>query len=216
MNKIIFALTLCSFSLAHAQAPAPAEKKPAAADAKAPAADAKAPAGGDAMAAMMAMTKPGPEQDALKPFAHNVTSTGSVVAGGMAPGSPEMPTKGKATCKWITGNMWVSCDIEEGMGTGPKAMKWLGHWVFGYDNMAKAYRGVMSDNFGMMERMTGKLDGAKLTWESIDEMKIPNMPSKSRITLDATDPKAIKFTEEVFQGGKWTVHATATHKVAAK
>jgi hypothetical protein len=215
MNKILFAFALCSFSVAHAQAPA-AEKKPAATT-KAPAADAKAPPpGGDPMAAMMAMTKPGPEQEALKPFSHSVTSTGSVVAGGMGPGSPEMPTKGKATCKWINGNMWVSCDIEESMGAGPKAMKWVGHWVFGYDNLAKSYRGVMTDNFGMMERMKGTLEGTKLTWESVDEMKVPNMPSKSRVTMDAADPKALKFTEEVFQDGKWSVHGTATHKVAAK
>jgi hypothetical protein len=213
MNKLTVVLALFSFSVAHAQAPAPAEKKPAA-DAKAPAA--KAPAGGDPMAAMMAMAKPGPEQEALKPFAKSVTSTGTMVAGGMGPGSPETPTKGKSTCKWIAGNMWVQCDIDETMGAGAKAMKWAGHWVFGYDNVAKAYRGVMTDNFGMMERMKGSLDGSKLTWESQDEMKIPNMPSKSRITLDATDPKNIKFTEEAFIDGKWTVHGTATHKVAAK
>jgi hypothetical protein len=214
MNKLILAVSLCSFSVAHAQGAPAAEKKPAG-EAKAPAADAKAP-GGDPMAAMMAMSKPGPEQEALKPFAKNVVSTGTTVAGSMGPGSPEMPTKGKATCKWITGNMWVSCDIDSSTGAGAKAVKWAGHWVFGYDNQAKAYRGVMTDNFGLMARMKGSLEGSKLTWESMDETKIPNMPSKSRITLDATDPKNIKFTEEGFMGGKWTVQATATHKVAAK
>jgi hypothetical protein len=203
MNRLIIALALSAFSVAHAQAPA-TEKKPAA-EAKASAAD-----------AMAAMTKPGPDQDALKPFAKSVTSTGNVVAGAMGPGSPEMTTKGKSTCKWINGNMWVSCDIEEGMGAGPKATKWIGHWVFGYDNMAKGYRGVMTDNFGTMARMRGTLDGSKLVWETIDEMKMPGMPSKSRVTLDATDPKSIKFTEETFSDGKWSVHATATHKVASK
>lgn len=208
MNKLAFAALLFSFSVAHAQG---ADKKPAAA------ADSKAaPAGDDPMAKMMAMSKPGPDQEALKPFVHNIVSTGSMVAGSMGPGSPEMPTKGKASCKWIAANMWASCDIDETMGAGAKAMAWHGHWVFGYDNMSKGYRGVMSDNFGMMERMKGTLDGSKLIWESMDEMKIPNMPSKTRITEDATDPKNIKFTEEVMMGGKWMVHGTATHKVTGK
>ena len=35
-------------------------------------------------------------------------------------------------------------------GTGKTAMKWMGHWVFGYDVTAKGYRGTMSDNMGMM------------------------------------------------------------------
>jgi hypothetical protein len=212
MNKLTFVAVLLSFSVAHAQGTA-ADKKPA--GEKAPAADKAAP-GGDPMAAMMAMSKPGPDQEALKPFVHNITSTGNVVAGGMGPGSPEMPTKGKATCKWINNNMWAACDIDETMGTGAKAMKWSGHWVFGWDNLAKAYRGMMTDNFGMMERMKGSLDGTKMTWESMDEMKVPNMPSKSRITMDAADPKNIKFTEEVFMGGKWVVHGTATHKMSGK
>jgi hypothetical protein len=211
MNKLTIALLVCCTTVAaRAQAPA---AKPAAA----PAAGDKtaaAPAGADAMAAAMAMTKPGPNQDALKPYVHNVTSTGTMVAGAMGPGSPETPTKGKATCKWTTGNMWAVCDIEDTTGTGKQAMKWMGHWVFGWDNVAKAYRGVMVDNFGMAMRMKGTLDGTKMTWESMDELKVPGMPSKMRITEDAADAKNIKFTEEAFADGKWALHATATHKMA--
>ncbi len=210
MNKMmIVAVALLSGSVAFAQGAPAAGKAPAAE--KAPAAD-KAPAAGPHMAAM---AMPRPRQEALKPFVHNIVSTGTVVAGGMGPGSPEMTTKGKATCKWLPGNMWAACDIEDTSGTGKQAMHWMGHWVFGYDNIAKGYRGVMTDNFGMMGRMKGTLEGTKMTWETMDEMKIPNMPSKSRVSLDAADPKNIKFTEEVFMGGKWMPRSTAVHKTAA-
>ena len=201
MNKLVLVVSLCTFGLAHAQSGK--SDKPA-----------TPPSGGTAAAGAppaMEMPKPGPEQDALKPYAKNMTSVGTMAAGSMGPGSPEMATKGKATCKWIAGNMWVACDIEDSSGTGKTAMKWIGHWVFGYDVMAKGYRGTMTDNMGTMMPLKGTLDGAKLTWES-GEMKVPNMPTKMRFTEDATDPKAIKFTEEGMVGGKWVVRGTATHK----
>jgi hypothetical protein len=207
MNKLVIALSICTFGVtAYAQSGKSA--KPATAT---PPSGATAAAG--AAPEKMEMPKPGPEQDALKPFVHNMTSTGTTVAGAMGPNSPEMKTKGKAMCKWIDGNLWAACDIEESAGTGKTAMKWMGHWVFGYDALAKGYRGVMVDNMGMMMPMKGTLDGAKMTWESATEMKVPNMPSKMRFTEDATDPKNIKFTEEGEMNGKWMERSTAVHKV---
>src|SRR5258706_16152981 len=73
-------------------------------------------------AADMAPPKAGPETSALKPFMQNFTWTGTARAGAMAPGSPEMPTKGKATCKWAMGNLWAMCDLEDTAGTGKQAM----------------------------------------------------------------------------------------------
>ena len=210
MNKLVLAVSLCSFGLAQAQSGK--SDKPAAAPATPPAAAAPAAAAPPAMQA----PKPGPEHDALKPFVHNVTSTGTMAANAMGPDTPEMATKGKAMCKWLPGNMWAVCDIDDTSGTGKSAMHWMGHWVFGYDMMAKGYRGVMTDNMGMMMPMKGTLEGTKLTWESMNETKAPNMPSKSRMTLDATDAKAIKFTEEGFMNGKWVPMGSATHKMAGK
>jgi hypothetical protein len=128
----------------------------------------------------------------------------------------EMATKGKATCKWVLNNLWVVCDIEDVAGTGKDAKKWMGHWVFGWDFAAKGYRGTMTGSFGAQQQMKGTLEGAKMTWETMTEMKVPGMPSKFRFTEDATDPKAIKFTEEGFMNGKWMVHGTATHKPVGK
>jgi hypothetical protein len=103
--------------------------------------------------------------------------------------------------------------MEETSGTGKTAMKWQGHWVFGWDTMAKAYRGTMISTMGDMTEMKGTLDGSKLTWETGEMKGLPQgMPTKARVTLDATDAKAIKFTEEGYLNGKWVTTGTAVHK----
>jgi hypothetical protein len=201
MNKLLVAVSIFTFGTAFAQAPSGKAATP--------------PAGGTAAAAPpMEMPKPGPDQDAMKPFIHNGSYTGKH----MTPDGKEAPTKGKQTCKWLPGNMWASCDIEMSMGTGKAAMKWMGHLVMGYDNMAKGYRAVMTDNMGTMSRMKGTLDGKKMVWESMDEMKNapPGMPSKERVTDDATDPKEEKMTFEGMMGGKWMPTGSGSFKTSGK
>ncbi|HEY2743525.1 MAG TPA: hypothetical protein VGL86_02840 [Polyangia bacterium] len=197
MNKLVVALTLCTFGVAYAQSGTAA--KPA-----------TPPSGAAATPPMMEMPKPGPEQDALKPFIHNGSYTGTRVG----QDGKEMAEKGKQTCKWIAGNMWASCDIEMTAGSGKAAQKWMGHLVMGYDTMAKGYRAVMTDNMGMMGRMKGMLDGKKMVWESMDEMKVPGMPSKERVTDDATDPKSEKMTFEGWMNGKWVAAGSGSFKNA--
>ncbi|MCA1665410.1 MAG: DUF1579 domain-containing protein [Myxococcales bacterium] len=154
------------------------------------------------------MPKPGPEQEALKPIVKNGSGTGTR----MMPDGKEMPTKSKAMCKWLPGNMWAACDIDETMGTGKSAMHWMGHLVFGYDTAAKGYRAFMTDNMGLSSRMKGTLEGSKMVWESMDEMKMPGMPSKERVTEDFTDPKNDKITFEGMMNGKWTPMGQQTLK----
>lgn len=227
MQKLLTAALALSFGVAYAQAPAektakPAGEKPAAKSAgakpaaKAPAAGEKAaapgaPAAATAQAPAMTPPKPGPETEALKPFAKSATSTGTVPAGAYGT-NPEMPTRGRANCKWVLGKLWVSCDVQDTMGKGKQAMKWQGNWMFGYDYGDKGYRGVMTDNFGTQTEMKGTLEGSKLTWESVGEVEMMGHPTKIRITQDATDPKAIKFTSEHEANGKWVVDETAVHK----
>lgn len=231
MHKLLTAALALSFGVAYAQAPAektakPAGEKPAAKTAgtkpaatkpatKAPAAEkgaattaGKTPAG---EAPAMTPPKPGPETEALMPFSKSITSTGTVPAGAYG-ANPEMPTRGRATCKWTLDKLWISCDIQDTMGKGKQAMKWAGHWIFGYDFGDKGYRGVMTDNWGTQTEMKGTLDGSKLTWESVGEVDMNGKPTKIRITEDATDPKAIKFTSEHQADGKWVVDETAVHK----
>jgi hypothetical protein len=206
MNKLFIAVALCTFGTAYAQTsggtakPAPSGAKTAASGGTA------APAGG------MEMTppKPGAEQDALKPLVKGGTGTGMHVG----PDGKEVASKSKVTCKWLPGNMWAACDIDETVGAGKTAMKWMGHMVFGYDTAAKGYRAYMTDNWGMSSRMKGTLEGTKMVWESMDEMKMPNMPSKERVTEDFTDPKSEKLTFEGWMGGKWVPTGNATMKTA--
>lgn len=202
MNKLLLAGALCTFGLAHAQAVRTDKPTTAPSGTSTP-----GPA-----AATMQMPKPGPEQDALKPFVRN----GSYIGTRMMPDGKEMPQKGKQTCKWLPGNMWAACDIDMSTGAGKSAMKWMGHLVLGYDTMAKGYRAVMTDNMGMMGRMQGTLDGKKMVWESMDEMKMPNMPSKERVTDDATDPKVEKMTFEGYVNGKWMPLGSGEFKGGAR
>jgi hypothetical protein len=207
MNKLLIAVTLCSFGTAYAQSGTTA--KPATAPSGK---TATAPSGATAAPPTMEMPKPGADQDALKPFVHNGAYTGTRVG----PDGKEMATKGKQTCKWLPGNMWAACDIEMTSGTGKTAMKWMGHLVMGYDTLAKGYRAVMTDNMGMLGRMKGTLEGQKMTWESMDEVKVPGMPSKERVTDDATDPKVEKMTFEGWMGGKWVPTGSGSFKIAGK
>lgn len=206
MKKLLLAVTICTFGTAYAQgttaktAPAPSGGA------------AKTAPSGATAAPPMEMPKPGPDQDALKPFVHNGSYTGKH----MMPDGTEAASKGKQTCKWLPGNMWASCDIEMTTGTGKTAMKWMGHLVMGYDTMAKGYRAVMTDTMGMMARMKGTLDGKKMVWESMDEMKNapPGMPSKERVTDDATDAKEEKMTFEGWMNGKWMPTGSGSFKTA--
>jgi hypothetical protein len=110
MNKLLIAVTLCSFGTAYAQSGTTA--KPATAPSGK---TASAPSGATAAPPTMEMPKPGADQDALKPFVHNGAYTGTRVG----PDGKEMATKGKQTCKWLPGNMWAACDIEMTSG-GPE------------------------------------------------------------------------------------------------
>jgi hypothetical protein len=202
MNKLLLAVSLCTFGIAHAQSGK--SDKPATPPSGGTA------SGGTAAPPMMEMPKPGPDQDALKPFVHNGAYTGTR----MMPDGKEQPEKGKQTCKWLPGNMWASCDIDMTSGTGKTAMHWMGHLVIGYDTMAKGYRAIMTDNMGMLGRMKGTLDGKKMVWESMDEVKMPGMPTKERVTDDATDPKAEKMTFEGMMNGKWTPMGSGSFKTA--
>ena len=202
MNKLLVALTLCTFGVAYAQSGTSA--KPG-----------TAPSGAGAAPHAMEMPKPGPDQEALKPFVHNGSYTGTRVG----PDGKEMPTKGRQTCKWLPGNMWASCDIEMTTGSGKTAVKWMGHLVMGYDMMAKGYRGVMTDNMGMMGRMKGTLESpGKMVWESMDEMKggPPGMPTKERVTDDASEPKVEKMTFEGWMNGKWVPTGSGSFKTSGK
>jgi hypothetical protein len=190
---------------AHAQKTEKAEKAPAAKTEAAP------PAGGGPVAP----PKPGAEMKALAPIASNYTWAGTIKAGAMGPGTPEVKSKGKQHCKWIMNGLWAECDIEDTAGEGKAAMKWMGHMDFGWDVENKGYRMVGVDNMGTAYLLNGKAEGPKFVFESAADTLFMGQPIKYRFTFDTTDPKAIKFTDErSMKGGPWMVAEEATFKKA--
>lgn len=177
-------------------------------------ADAGKPMGAPPSAEEMAPPKPGPETMALKPLATTLTLAGNVPANAMGPGSPAMTTKGTHSCKWSADKLWLNCEIKDTMGTGKQAMTWNGHMMIGWDFTAKMYRAVMTDNMGAAMMMQGKMDGAKLPLESVGDYQMMGHPMKMRFTMDMTDPKAFKYTDERDMGksGKWTTFEEGTMK----
>jgi hypothetical protein len=226
MRNVLVVGLLFAFGNAFAQ-PTGGDKKPAPAPAAKPAEKpapaakpAEKPAAGAPAAAMEPPPPPkaGPETDALKPFApKSATMTGKSPAGAYGPNSPEMATKGKVSCKWIMNNLFAMCDIEDTMGTGKTAMKWMGHQMMGWDFGAKEYRSTMVDSFGGVVMMKGKLEGSKLSWESMTDAYMMGQPTKFRISFDATDPKAIKMTgEHTGPDKKWVVDEESVIKAGGK
>ena len=170
----------------------------------------------DEKKSVAAAAKPGAETLALRPLVGALVTAGTVKAGAYGPGTPEAPSKGKHTCKWMVSSLWLDCEIEDTVGTGDKAIKWIGHGMVGWDFEAKGYRAAFVDNMGMSSTMAGKLSGSKLVWESLGEMTMGGQAVKSRVTLDWSDPKAIKFTEErqVGRAAPWMVAEESVMKPA--
>jgi len=156
---------------------------------------------------IMVSPKAGPETKALERFypEGKVTWTGAVKAGGMGPGSPEMPAEGKGTLKWIMDGLWVVCDFEQDQYiAGQKAITWKAHWVAGWDFAAQEYRAVAFDSNGRSGLFRGKIKGNKLTWESMSDMTIMGQSIKLRFIQDPTDPKAVIWiNERSVNDGPW-------------
>lgn len=162
-----------------------------------------------------AMPKPGPETQALRPFIGSFTWTGTAKAGAFGPGSPEMPTRGRERCRWILGNLWAECELQDTAGKGKQAITWKATELVGYDLMAKQYVAAFVDNMGGMMTMKGMLEGSKLTFEGAGMMN--GEPWKDRVTYDASNPKAIQFTEErSMKGSPFAVAEEATMKRSGK
>jgi hypothetical protein len=107
----------------------------------------------------------------------------------------------------------VVCDISDTAGAGKQAMTWMGHMLIGYDMEAKAYRSVGADNMGTAFELNAKMEDKKLTMESAHEATMMGVPVKFRFTMDFSDPKMVKFTDErSMKGGPWQLAETITYK----
>jgi len=113
----------------------------------------------------------GPEMAALAPFYRDWTWTGTIQAGGMGPGSPEMQGSGRASCRLIQDGLWYECDFEQDqlLADGTFVLRWQLHWVTGWDRTANEYRASSTDNNGpSLAIYRGWIDGDRLIYESLN------------------------------------------------
>jgi hypothetical protein len=134
---------------------------------------------------------------ALHRFFRDVTWTGTIVPGGMGPGSPEMTAVGRGTHRTIQDGIWIVGDYEQEqrLTDGTFVLTWRLLWVAGWDPDAGEYRATHADNYGHAGVMRGRLDGERLTFESLG-----GGPVSLRMVWDLTDPKAMTWRNEMSVG----------------
>lgn len=159
----------------------------------------------------MDMLKPGPETQAIKRFTKNASWEGHLPAGALGMNAPAMATKGFLKCKWCVNDLWLVCEVEDVMGTGPDARVWKAVWVSGWDFGHREYRGAIFDSFGNSSMMRGKLDGDRLIFESMDDVIMHGVPTRLRFTFDASPPRGVKFTAEHTVNGVYVVDEQEVH-----
>jgi Protein of unknown function (DUF1579) len=144
----------------------------------------------------------GPEMAALGRFYRDWTWTGTIRAGGMGPGSPEMSGTGRAVCRLIQDGLWYACDFEQDqhLGDGTLVLKWQLHWVTGWDRTAGEYRASSADNNGPnLAIYRGRIEGDRLVYESLQE----GLP-RIRLTWILTDPDHATWRNEfTLDGQTW-------------
>ncbi|KUL24593.1 DUF1579 family protein [Streptomyces regalis] len=145
----------------------------------------------------------GPEMEVLAHFCRDMTSTGSVEAGGMGPGTTAMTARGRGMHQRIQGGRWIVGTYEQDqfLLDGTFVLTWQLHWVVGWDPASGGYRATLADNYGHADVMRGRIDGDRLTFETIGDP-----PVRLRLVWDVTDPKQMVWRNEASTGcGPWTL-----------
>ncbi len=153
------------------------------------------------LAAAEGPPKPGPEVKALAPLVGSFAMKGHAPAGALGPGTPEMPSTGKVVCGWTLDNFWLSCEVDETIGTGKDAWKMHIRFLAGWDRESSAYRAVGLDNTGTSTYFSGKLEGTAFTVEALGNYNWQGKPAKEKLTFDFTDPKSIRFDHQMSYSG---------------
>ena len=142
----------------------------------------------------------GPEMAALAPFYRDWYWSGTIRAGGMGPGSPEMIGKGSARCDLIQDGLWYSCQFEQDQSLvdGTFVLKWRLNWITGWDRLAGEYRASSADNNGpTLAIYRGVLDGDTLVYELLQE----GLP-RIRLTWILKDANHATWRNEFTMDGK--------------
>jgi len=144
------------------------------------------------------------EMAGLAPFYRDWRWTGTIQAGGMGPGSPEMTGTGSARCLLVQDGLWYNCDFsqEQRLADGTPVLTWKLHWVTGWDARAGEYRASSADNNGpTLSIFRGRIDGATLTYESLDEA-LPRI----RLTWILDGPDEARWRNEItLDGTTWSL-----------
>jgi Protein of unknown function (DUF1579) len=143
---------------------------------------------------------------ALARFYPDVSWTGTIAAGGMGPGTPQMTAQGRGTHELIQGGRWIvgTYSQEQYLPDGTHVLTWQLHWVVGWDPSRDEYRGTLADCYGHADVMHGRIDGDRLIFETASDA-----PVRLRLTWEAADPANIMWHNEAFIDGKtWTLIET--------
>jgi Protein of unknown function (DUF1579) len=145
----------------------------------------------------------GPEMAALHRFFRDCTWKGTIVEGGMGPGTPDMTAEGRGVHKTIQDGLWIVGDYEQEqyLPDGTFVLKWQLHWVVGWDPDASEYRGTHADNYSHAAVMRGGLKGDVLTFETMGEG-----PVRLRMIWNLSDPEDMRWRNEMsFSGGPFSL-----------
>jgi uncharacterized protein DUF1579 len=149
---------------------------------------------------------PGPQMAALARFYPDVTWKGTIAAGGMGPGTPQMTADGQGIHRTIQDGRWIvgTYSQEQYLLDGTHVLTWQLHWVVGWDPTREEYRATHADNYGHAGVMRGHIDGDRLVFESEDAEAV-----RLRMVWDASDPADITWRNEAsVGGGPWTLIET--------
>jgi hypothetical protein len=141
---------------------------------------------------------PGPQMQALARFHRDVTWTGTIAAGGMGPGSPEMAATGRGQHEAIQGGRWIvgTYRQEQHLMDGTHVLTWQLHWVAGWDPAAAEYRATVADCYGHADVLRGHIDGDRLTFETIGDGAV-----RLRLVWELTGPDQLIWRNEMSVGG---------------
>ncbi len=140
------------------------------------------------------------EMDALRPFLFDCTWRGTVSAGGMGPGSPEMHAVGRASFRPIVDGAWLAGDFEQDQFVdGARVLTWKAHYVVGWSPQAGEYRVAYVDNNGSASLLRGRIAGGRFINETFGDE-----PVQLRMTWELLEPGRVRWRNECsIAGGPW-------------
>lgn len=136
----------------------------------------------------------GDEMRRLARFHRDVRWTGTVRAGGMGPGSPEMTATGEGRHHAVQDGLWIVGDYQQDqyLPDGTFVLHWALHWVAGWDPQVGEYRASAADNYGHLELLAGRIEGNLLTFRSLG-----NPPVRIQLFWHIIDDDTMTWRNEI-------------------